>query len=362
MTSLTEVYEGGNGAGLRRLYAGLVLFGVGAVLLVVGIVIAATELYQLFGLGTFEARELAGILGGIGLPALLIGTMTVLPRAERLVRVGAAVGAGVCLLGVALFRSAYPVDWVGGSGETSMTLVVAAVYFAGAIVTSWCLFASVASFKARNDPGGTVTLEITKGGETRVVEVSNDNLRGALGGIGLLGGTPDGEVETQTNRGTTATGGAGRSPSASATGARSSTTTASPSSTSSSPSSTSRSSGPSSSSGPSRSSGTSGGSSFTRGGRSRGTTSRGSSGGLSSGSTAGVTDGGAAASDDTFSTPGSDDAEFLDEPSPTVGDTYCGNCAHFRYARTDDGLVPYCGLHSEAMDDMEACEQWTPNH
>jgi hypothetical protein len=40
-----------------------------------------------------------------------------------------------------------------------------------------------------------------KDGETRVVEVSDDRLRGKLGGIGMLGGTPDGDVDTQTNRG-----------------------------------------------------------------------------------------------------------------------------------------------------------------
>lgn len=78
-----------------------------------------------------------------------------------------------------------------------------------------------------------------------------------------------------------------------------------------------------------------------------------------------MTDGGSA-DGGTLHTPGgdapTDDAEFLDEePAAPVGDTYCGNCTHFRYARTDDGMVPYCGLHGETMDDMEACDEWTPN-
>lgn len=331
MASLTEVYEGGNGAGLRRLYAGVALFGVGAALLVAGIAFAATEIGQLFGLGLFEARSVAGILGGVGLPALLLGTMTVLPRAQRHVRVGAFAGALLSLVGVWLFSTAYPVDWVGGSGNANMTLAVTVLYFAGAIGTAWCLFASVASFKARNDPGGTVKLEITKAGKTKVVEVSNDNLRGALGGIGLLGGTPDGNVETQTNQATSSdassSGSSGRS-------SRSSR----------------------------RSSGTSRSSSSTFGG-----------------ATASVTDGGSASTDSIQTPSGSsttgttgttgtsrpteptDDAEFIDEPSTPVGDQYCGNCSHFRYVRTDDGMVPYCGLHSEPMDDMDACDEWTPN-
>lgn len=288
MASLTEVYEGGNGASLRRLYAGVALFGVGAVLLVAGIVTAATGVGSRVGLDLFTSRRVAGVLGGVGLPAVLLGTMAVLPRASRTVRGAAYAGAAVSLVGVYLFNGAYPVDWVGGSGDTSMTLVVASVYFLGTLVTTWCLFVAVANFKTRNDPGGTVKLEITKDGETRIVEVSNDRLRGTLGGIGVLGGTPDGDVDTQTNRESSTGGG-----------------------------STNRSSG----------------------GR--------------GGTAEGVTDGGATTTDD---------AEFLtgDSGEPT-SDTYCGNCSHFQYVRTDGDIEPYCGYHGELMDDMDACEEWTPN-
>jgi hypothetical protein len=277
MASLTEVYDGGGGAGLRRVYAGVMLFGVGAVLLVAGIATATTGVGGRFGLGLYEAREVAGVLGGVGLPLVLLGTMTAIPRTSRRLRGVAVVGAAVSAAGVALFADAYPVDWVGGSGDTTMTLVVASVYFLGTIVTTWCLFVAVANFKARNDPGGTVKLEITKAGETRVVEVSNDRLEGTLGGIGVFGGTPDGDVETQTNR-----GGSERAAENSQS----------------------------------------------------------------------ITDGGAT----------TDDAEFLaDESASPLGDTYCGNCTHFRYVRTDDGMVPYCGYHDDRMDDMEACEEWTSN-
>ena len=295
MASLTEVYEGGNGASLRRLYAGVALFGVGAVLLVAGIVTAATGVGSRFGLGVYEARRVAGVLGGVGFPAVLLGTITVIPRSSRKVRAAAVVGAAVSLAGVVLFNNAYPVDWVTGGGNESMTLVVSAVYFLGTLVTTWCLFVAVANFKARNDPGGTVKLEITREGETRVVEVSNDDLRGKLGGIGVLGATPDGNVETQTNR-----------------------------------------------SSRDRSTASSG-----RSGRNAGFESP-------SGRDAapGVTDGGAT----------TDDAELLtDDPAEPLGDTYCGNCTHFKYVRTDEGMVPYCGLHGEQMDDMEACDEWTPN-
>ena len=71
MASLTEVYEGGNnGAGRRQLYAGVALFTVGAVLLVAGIVVAATGVGSRFGLDLYDARGVAGILGGVGLPRM----------------------------------------------------------------------------------------------------------------------------------------------------------------------------------------------------------------------------------------------------------------------------------------------------
>ena len=300
MASLTEVYRGGDGRDLRRLYAGVVLFGVGAVLVTTGLIVASTGLGSYFGLGQYRSRELAGVLGGLGLPAVFFGTMVALPKASRELKLAAGLGAVLCLVGVAMFTRWYPVDWVGGSGNTTMTFVVSATYFVGAIVMSWCLFTAVANFKARNDPGGTVSLEITREGETRIVEVSNDELRGQLGGIGLLGGTPDGEAETQTNR-----------ENETATPKRQPT---------------------------------------------------GSNRAQSPVGDANATDGGADDSGSIYELQGADDAEFLDDgPSAPINDQYCGNCAYFRYVRTDDGLAPYCGLHSEAMDDMDACDEWTPN-
>ena len=60
----------------------------------------------------------------------------------------------------------------------------------------------------------------------------------------------------------------------------------------------------------------------------------------------------------------SDGGAAADITSPLDGpqDKYCGSCEHFDYVRTDDGLKPYCGLHDEVMDDMEACAEWTPNN
>ena len=276
MTSLSEVYEGEAGADLRRLYLGVGLFIAGTLLVVAGIVIATTDLMLGGGTTLGQVRELGGILGGTGVPAVFLGILTVLPARTR-TRAAAVIGAAVAILGVGLFAHAYPCQWSGsncGAGLVNLTLPTVGIYFAGAITTFWCLFVGVANFKTRNDPGGTVRMEITKQGETRIVEVPKR--AGGFGGIGLFGAQPDGEIETQTNR--------------------------------------------------------------------------------STGAAQTVSDGGAAASDIRSPLDGGPDST---ERSTTVGDNYCGNCAHFDYVRTGEGIKPYCGVHDELMDDMDPCEEWT---
>ncbi|GAB6879013.1 hypothetical protein JCM17823_12870 [Halorubrum gandharaense] len=342
MTSLSEVY-GGRGrqeTDLRRLYLGVSLFAAGTLLLVAGILAAGTEMLTARGYTLGDARLYGGVLGGLGVPTLLLGVMTVLP-ADRNTRAAALVGAAVMGLGVAMFAHAYPGQWIGGTvthaDSMDLTLPTAGLYFLGAATTFWCLFVGIANFKTRNDPGGTVTMEVTHKGETKIIEVDRGQL-GSMGGVGLLGGTPDGDVETQTNRPGTA--GADNSES-------------------------------SGKSGHSRgSSGSSG--------------SGGAGGALTSGpgGTQQVSDGGSAA--ERITSPidgdaGSDgsgaggatvltdsqsasagDAEPSASPRDGPGDTYCGNCAKFDYARTDEGMQPYCRKHEEVMDDMDACDAWTP--
>lgn len=338
MTSLSEAY-GGRGrseVGPRRLYLGVGSFVAGTLLLVAGLLVAA-EVVLPSGYSSGAARRIGGILGGIGVPLLLLGVMTVLP-ADRGTRVAAIVGASVMCLGVALFAYAYPYHWVGGPRPelTDLTLPTAGLYFVGAATTMWSVFVGVANFKTRNDPGGTVTMEVTHKGETKIIEVGRDQIDG-MGGVGLLGGVPDGEVETQTNRPETteSTETPPRNGSLSGVGSEAepnaSVTTHSSKST---------------------------------------------AGGQTSG-TAGLSDGGETETDirspmDTAGSVGgpsgpngpagampsdrSEAAAARDGP----GDTYCGNCTHFDYVRTDRGMQPYCDHHDELMDDMDACEQWTP--
>lgn len=284
MTSLTEAYGSKGQEGLRRLYLGTGLFVLGAVMVVVAIIAATTNVVAASGMGTFGARKLAGILAGLGVPAVFIGIFTVLP-ASRNERAAAAIGASVALLGVLLFAYAYPGQWYGAS-ENHITLPVVAVYFLGVIITFWALFTAVVNFKVRNDPGGTVTLEnIIRANRGRQrTDAGSKPEGGALGGVGVVG---DVDRETVMSEPDEADGSA-------------------------------------------------------------------------------ASDGGTAAS------PTTDDAvvERTDDPRgtqqvadrPTAEpDRYCGSCAYFDYARTDDGIQPYCGYDDRLMDDMEACEHWQPN-
>jgi hypothetical protein len=366
MTSLADAYAGGDdrsGVPRRRLLLGVALFAVGTVLSVAGLVVGTTQAFVPTDPSAITynrltwGRHVGGLLAGIGVPAVLLGISTVLPASRR-TRAAAVVGTGVALVGVALFWHAYPCQWSGSSclnGRTELTLHTVGTYFLGVLTVFWCLFAGVANFKTRNDPGGTVTMEVTRQGETRVIEVPREEASG-LGGVGFFGSTPDGEVETQTNRGAVSDGGAedtdvrglsdgaegwGSSDPDTGTGSGAGSGVGSAASAAS-RSSSGRSASTQSSDAPTRS-GTSG-TSGTSGGSGR----------------SGTADPGA-------STDPTGDAEIMRdaEPGPSAGagptgDSYCGSCAHFEYVETGQGIQPYCGLHDELMDDMDACERWTP--
>ena len=230
-------------------------------------------------------------------------------------------GAAVAILGVILFEFAFPNRWSGD--PTNLTAIVAGVYFAGAITTFACLFWAVATFRTRNDPGGTVRLEVTREGETRVVEVDREDLGSAIdsakGGIGVLGSTPDGEVPTQTNRPDkqqSSFAGANEA----TKGDRGYTSTRR------------------------RSGSGGGGPTFSSGGGNR-----------------------TPASDGGATEPGvrspADDAEVMRSTNPVdATDSYCGNCRHFRYVQTSRGMRPFCDFHDGVMDNMDACDDWTPNN
>lgn len=217
MTSLAEAYERNERevTSPRRRYAGTALVLSGAALAVLALLVVTTDLFSFLASGTRSSRELAGTLGGFAVPTVLVGVFMVLPAGRR-AQATAALSASLCLLGVALFRYAYPHHWDGLGRD--LTLFVSTVYLIGLFSAIWCLFVVVANFKMRNDPGGALEMTVTRQGKTKVVEV--DRGTSGVSGIGFLGSTPDGEVETQTNQG----GPAGTDRVAATTGASSAAT------------------------------------------------------------------------------------------------------------------------------------------
>ncbi|WP_121741084.1 tripartite tricarboxylate transporter TctB family protein [Natronorubrum halophilum] len=325
MTSLTEAYDGSAGgtASPGRLYAGTALVLLGAVLAVVAVLTATTDLFSATAsalspgiIDHLAAVRMAGILAGLGVPTALVGVFLVLPASRR-VHAAAAISVSLCLLGVVLFWDAYPQDW-RTYGEDH-TLRVSAIYLLGLFTAVWSLFTAIVNFKTRNDPGGALEMNVTRHNQT-VVEVAESNTSSGFGGIGFFGGKPDGDVETQTN-----TTEPDDEPSDSSRSVRRSTV----------------SSDSETGTGPARA------------------------------RTPGVatSDGGTAASDLTSpnDASGGRDAEIVESesersPSDEPTDRYCGNCSHFEYVRSSGGMVPYCALQETAMDDMDACEEWTPNN
>ncbi|MEF8856445.1 MAG: ribonuclease BN, partial [Haloplanus sp.] len=281
------------------------------VLVVAGIIVATTDVLRGGGTTLFEVREYGGILAGLGVPAVFLGISAVLP-AERSTRAAAGIGASVAVLGVALFAHAYPCRWSGANcapGMVDLTLPTVGVYFLGALTTFWCLFVGIANFKTRNDPGGTVTMEVTRQGETKVIEVDRSTSKGSVG-LGGSSATPtatvgaevsDGGSDDDDIREVASVPSSSPSPTSDARSAGGGTATASPS---------------------------------------------GSGGGTATASSS------------------AGDSEVWKSTAATgatadSADRYCGNCEHFEYVRTERGIQPYCGFHDGVMADMDPCEDWS---
>jgi hypothetical protein len=196
MTSLAETYGARGSRARKRLLAGTGLFLAGALLIVTGIVVASTGVLSAVGVGTVGAREIAGIVAGLGVPAVFVGVFTVLPASRR-ERAAAAIGAAVAIAGVVLFRYAYPDRWAGapGAAGNDLTFAVLVVYFLGTLTTFWVLFTSVVNVRSRS-PGGTVTLQRiirrATGSTSDGIQRPGSKPGGTGGGsVGIGGGLPD---------------------------------------------------------------------------------------------------------------------------------------------------------------------------
>lgn len=112
-------------------YAGFGLFFAGIGLGLVGVAIffySATLPSE--ALSTYAVREVAGVAAAVGLPALLLGVVVLLPVDRRMVYL-AGVGTVITLVAVGLFTWAYPYYW--NVPDTDYSAQVVAVYTLGLV-------------------------------------------------------------------------------------------------------------------------------------------------------------------------------------------------------------------------------------
>lgn len=112
-------------------YAGFGLFFAGIGLGLVGVAIffySATLPSE--ALSTYAVREVAGVAAAVGLPALLLGVVVLLPVDRRMVYL-AGVGTTITLVAVGLFTWAYPYYW--NVPDTDYSAQVVAVYTLGLV-------------------------------------------------------------------------------------------------------------------------------------------------------------------------------------------------------------------------------------
>jgi hypothetical protein len=176
MPSLSQAYERREVDRQRRVAVGGLVFVLGVAAVAAAILLATTSLSGRFGFGTDAARLRAGLLAGVGVPALFGGLVAVLPTG-RSARLRAAMGIGLTLAAVVAFWRVYPNHWLGAGGApVSLTAGVLGLYALGALAGLWAVFGALATFSRRNDPAATVTLEVTRNGETRTVELSPEEV------------------------------------------------------------------------------------------------------------------------------------------------------------------------------------------
>lgn len=174
MKSLGEAYEPTRfeWRDPRRVYGGSTLLVAGGLAVLSAIFLVATV-----GDAAIAQKAWAGVLAGLGVPAMLLGVVLVLPTSRRK-RVGVLVGTLLAVAGVVLFWHVYPERWLGAAD--ALAFETAMLYFLGSALAVGSVFSAVATFRRRNNPQGTVTLEVIRQGETETIEVSRDRYRGMV--------------------------------------------------------------------------------------------------------------------------------------------------------------------------------------
>ena len=112
------------------------IFAAGLVLGLLGLfVLAFSTMSTPRSPAAFSGRQIAGILGGVGMPLLMLGIVYRLPIKKTADRV-ALFGALVCFVGIAAFVLYYPGNWnvPSGSGAADYAVIITGVYGVGLLI------------------------------------------------------------------------------------------------------------------------------------------------------------------------------------------------------------------------------------
>ncbi|OYR49795.1 permease [Halorubrum sp. Eb13] len=179
-------------------YAGFGLFFAGIGLGLVGVAIffySATLPSE--ALSTYAVREVAAVAAAVGLPALLLGVVVLLPVDRRMVYL-AGVGTAITLVAVGLFTWAYPYYW--NVPDTDYSAQVVAVYTLGLVAVIAATGGALVAHRVERATGvaGGAAGGDAAGAGSAAGGVGDDGTAGGAGGDGE--GVTDAEVRADIER------------------------------------------------------------------------------------------------------------------------------------------------------------------
>ncbi|WP_424014922.1 DUF7139 domain-containing protein [Halorubrum xinjiangense] len=152
-------------------YAGFGLFSAGIALGVIGVVVFLySATLDPTAASTFAVREVAAVVGAVGLPALLFGIVVLLPVDRRMLYLAGA-GIAVTLAATGAFTWAYPHNW-NVVVNTDYSAQIVAVYTLGLVAVIGATGGALVAHRVERVAGGA-------------------GAAGAAGGAGTGGGTAD---------------------------------------------------------------------------------------------------------------------------------------------------------------------------
>lgn len=157
-------------------YAGFGLFFVGLGLGAIGVLVF---LYSATlppnELSTYAVREVAGVAAAVGLPALLLGIVVLLPVDKRMLYVSAA-GSAVTVAAVGVFVWAYPHDW-NVTVPPDYSAQVIAVYSVGIALVVAATGAALVAHRVERVTGGVTADVPDDDGDESEETVSDEQVR-----------------------------------------------------------------------------------------------------------------------------------------------------------------------------------------